>query len=112
MLLKSGGRIIDIVPTAAKFARSALPGPYKVVIAQPITKDLDELARACGQGTLRLPIAHTAPLRDAIAALTELERNHKPKGGKLIITTAAIGASSTIDEAEPAPRHSHGPVIG
>jgi NADPH:quinone reductase-like Zn-dependent oxidoreductase len=87
MLLKSGGRIIDIVPTATKFARSALPGPYKVMIAQPITKDLDELARACGQGTLRLPIAQTVPLREAIAALTELERNNTPKGGKLIITT-------------------------
>ncbi|MDT5341921.1 MAG: hypothetical protein QOE52_1105, partial [Mycobacterium sp.] len=33
------------------------------------------------------PIAHTVPLGEAIAALTELERNNKPKGGKLIITT-------------------------
>jgi NADPH:quinone reductase-like Zn-dependent oxidoreductase len=87
MLLKPGGRIVDIVPSAGKFVRSVLPGPYKLVIGQHNAKDLDELARACGRGTLRLPIAATVPLKDAIAALTELERNNKPKGGKLIITT-------------------------
>jgi NADPH:quinone reductase-like Zn-dependent oxidoreductase len=87
MLLKSGGRIVDIVPTAGKFVRSALPGPYKVMTTQHNAKDLDELAQACAQGTLRLPIAATVPLKDAIPALTELERNNKPKGGKLIITT-------------------------
>ena len=86
MLLKSGGRIVDIVPSAPKFVKSVLPGPYNVVIAQHNAKDLDELARACAQGTLRLPIAQTVPLRDAIAALTELERNNTPRGGKLIIT--------------------------
>jgi NADPH:quinone reductase-like Zn-dependent oxidoreductase len=87
MLLKSGGRIVDIVPSAGKFIRSVLPGPYQVVIAQHNAKDLDELAQACAQGILRLPIAATVPLEDAIRALTELERNNTPKGGKLIITT-------------------------
>jgi NADPH:quinone reductase-like Zn-dependent oxidoreductase len=86
MLLKSGGRIVDIVPSAGKFVRNVLPGPYNVVIAQHNAKDLDELARACAQGTLRLPIAQTVPLSDAIAALTDLEGNNKPRGGKLIIT--------------------------
>jgi NADPH:quinone reductase-like Zn-dependent oxidoreductase len=88
MLLKSGGRIVDIVPTPAKFVRSVLPGPYKVLITQHNAKDLDELARACAHGTLRVPIAQTVPLGDAIAALTELERNNKPRGGKLIITAS------------------------
>jgi NADPH:quinone reductase-like Zn-dependent oxidoreductase len=87
MLLKSGGRIVDIVPSAGKFVRSFLPGPYQVLIAQHNAKDLDELAQACAQGTLRLPIAATVPLKGAIAALTELERNNTPKGGKLIMTT-------------------------
>ena len=86
MLLKSDGHIVDIVPTAGKFVRSVLPGPYNVVIAQHNVKDLSELARACAQGTLRLPIAQIVSLSDAIAALTELERNNKPRGGKLIIT--------------------------
>ncbi|GAA1905987.1 NADP-dependent oxidoreductase [Streptantibioticus ferralitis] len=85
-LLKPGGRIIDINPAPAKFARSALPGPYQVMIAKPVTQDLEEVAQAAGQGTLQLPIARTAPLTEAIAALTELERNRTPKGGKLIIT--------------------------
>ncbi|MEU0877024.1 NADP-dependent oxidoreductase [Lentzea sp. NPDC005914] len=34
-LLKPGGRIIDINPTPAKFARSALPGPYRVLVGKP-----------------------------------------------------------------------------
>ncbi|WP_445517057.1 NADP-dependent oxidoreductase [Streptomyces sp. NEAU-174] len=84
-LLKPGGRIIDITPTPAKFARSALPGPFKVLIAQAVTEDLEEVARAAGQGTLRLPIARTVPLTQAIAALTEFERG-MTKGGKLVIT--------------------------
>ncbi len=87
MLLKSGGRIVDLVPSAGKFVRSVLPGPYQVLITKHNAKDLDELARACADGTLRLPIAATVPLEDAIAALTELERNHQPRRGKLIITT-------------------------
>jgi NADPH:quinone reductase-like Zn-dependent oxidoreductase len=86
-LLKAGGRIIDINPTAAKLARSALPGPFTVLIAQPVTADLEAVAQAAGSGTLRLPIARTVPLAEAIAALTELERNHSPRGGKLIIST-------------------------
>ncbi|WP_413100609.1 NADP-dependent oxidoreductase [Streptomyces sp. Inha503] len=85
-LLKPGGRIVDITPTPAKFARSALPGPFKVLIAQAVTEDLEEVARAAGQGTLRLPIARTVPLTQAIPALTEFDRGI-PKGGKLVITT-------------------------
>jgi hypothetical protein len=46
--------------------------------AQPVTKDLEEAARAAGQGTLRQPIAPTVPLTEAIAALTEFERNRPP----------------------------------
>jgi len=86
-LLKPGGRIIDINPTPAKFVRSALPGPYHVLIGKAVAKDLDAVAQAAGKGILRLPIAGTVPLSRAIAALTELERNRTPKGGKLIITT-------------------------
>lgn len=86
-LLTSRGRIVDIVPTAAKFVRSVLPGPYRVLIAQQKADYLDELAQACAKGTLRLPVARTVPLSDAIAALTDLERNHEPRGGKLVVTT-------------------------
>ncbi|MET0453901.1 MAG: NADP-dependent oxidoreductase [Mycobacterium sp.] len=85
-LLAPGGHIIDIVPSGAKFLRSVLPGPYEVLIAKHNVEDLEELARACATGALRLPIARTVPLEDAIPALTELERNNTPRGGKLIIT--------------------------
>lgn len=86
-LLKPGGRIIDINPTPAKFVKSALPGPYHVLVGKATVADLDAVAQAAGKGTLRLPIARTVPLGKAIAALTELERNRTPKGGKLVITT-------------------------
>ncbi|WNF00839.1 NADP-dependent oxidoreductase [Streptomyces luomodiensis] len=87
-MLKPGGRIVSIHPTPANIAKSALPGPYNVLIARPVTADLEEVARAAGRDTLRVPIARTVPLTEAIKALTELERDGTPKGGKLIITTA------------------------
>ncbi|MFG2848875.1 NADP-dependent oxidoreductase [Kitasatospora sp. NPDC048296] len=86
-LLRPDGRIIDINPTLAKFVRGTLPGPFRVLIGKAVTADLDAVARAAGAGVLRLPVARTVPLDEAIAALTELERNRTPKGGKLIITT-------------------------
>lgn len=59
-----------------------------MLITQHNVEDLEELARMCATGELRLPIARTVPLQDAIPALTELERNNTPRGGgKLIITT-------------------------
>ncbi|RSM35520.1 NADP-dependent oxidoreductase [Amycolatopsis balhimycina DSM 5908] len=86
-LLKPGGRIIDITPTPAKFLRSALPGPFRVMIGKAVTADLEAVAQAAGKRTLRLPVARTVPLGKAIAALTELERDGTPKGGKLVFTT-------------------------
>lgn len=85
-LLKPGGRIIDITPTPAKFVRSILPGPFRMLIGRPVVADLEAVAQAAGKGTLRLPIARTVPLGRAIAALTELELDHVPTGGKLVIT--------------------------
>ena len=85
-MLKPGGRIVSVLPTPANFARSFLPGPYQVLVTQPSTRDLEEVARAAGQGTLRLPIARTVPLSQAIPALTELEQGGAARRGKLIIT--------------------------
>ncbi|GAB7037164.1 MULTISPECIES: NADP-dependent oxidoreductase [Catenuloplanes] len=82
-LLKPGGTILDIVPTPAKMIRSALPGPFRAMMGRPVTADLEEMAR-----TLRLPVARTVPLSEAILALTELERDKHPKRGKLVITMA------------------------
>ncbi|MFD0305182.1 NADP-dependent oxidoreductase [Streptomyces sp. NPDC127119] len=86
-LLKPGGRIVSLHPTPTTFVKAALPGPFRVLVAQVSSEDLEEVARAAGQGTLRVPIARTVPLTEAVKALTELERDGTPKGGKLVITT-------------------------
>ena len=62
-LLKPGGRIIDINPTPAGFVRSALPGPYRVLIGKPDAADLDAVAQAAGKGLLRF--RWLAPSRSA-----------------------------------------------
>ncbi|MFF7607641.1 alcohol dehydrogenase catalytic domain-containing protein [Streptomyces parvulus] len=84
-MLNPGGRIVSIHPTPANIAKSAVPGPFNVLITRPVTEDLEEVARAAGRGTLRVPIARTVPLTEAVKALAELERDGAPKGGKLII---------------------------
>ncbi|MFG1642700.1 NADP-dependent oxidoreductase [Amycolatopsis sp. NPDC049252] len=85
-LLKPGGRAIDINPTPAKFVRSALPGPFRVLVSKATLADLDAVAQAAGKGILRLPVARSVPLGEAIAALTDFERS--PRRGKLVITTS------------------------
>ncbi|WP_030380153.1 MULTISPECIES: NADP-dependent oxidoreductase [unclassified Streptomyces] len=85
-LLKSGGRIIDIVPAPAKFVRSALSRSYQVVMGKSNQQDTEEIARLAGEGVLRPLISQTVPLDEAIPALTELERNRKPGTGKLVFT--------------------------
>jgi len=85
-LLRPGGRIVDIVPTPRKFARSFLPGAYSVLMGRPDTGDLAEVAGAAAYGLLHLPIARTVPLADAIQAITDLERAPTSGGGKLVIT--------------------------
>ena len=86
-MLKPGGRIIDINMTPAKMARSLLARDYKGVIAKYTPDSLQTVARAAVQGKLELPVARAVPLTQAIDALTELERQRTPKGGKLVITT-------------------------
>lgn len=84
-MLKRGGRIVSTQPTPANLIRSFLPGPYRAVIAQPITADLEQVAENARSGKLRLPVARTVPLSEAIPALIELEQNRLGKRGKLII---------------------------
>ena len=92
-LLKPGGHIIDINVNpsnmVAKMTRSMVSRDYRILISQYKSKDLEELARAAAQGELIVPVARTVPLRQAIGALTELERRHTPKDGKLVILPQA-----------------------
>ncbi|OHV06630.1 NADP-dependent oxidoreductase [Mycobacterium talmoniae] len=84
-ILARKGRIITVKPSPANMARSALPGPFRVVIGQPSTADLEAIAQAAGDGHLRPPIAQVVPLSEAIPALTSLEQHGTAKRGKLII---------------------------
>ena len=48
-------------------------------------RGLDVLARHATSGALELPIARTVSLEETIPALSELELEGTPKGGKLVI---------------------------
>lgn len=85
-MLTPHGRIIDIVPTASKIARSVLPGPYIAFMGRPDSDDLQHVADAAGRGEIVPRIARTVSLDDAIPALTELETAPTSGGGKLVIT--------------------------
>lgn len=84
-LLKPRGRVVDIVPTPRKFLRSLLPGPYSAFMGKADVNDLEEVADAAERGDLKVPIGRTVPLADAISALTDLEINRTPRGGKLVV---------------------------
>jgi NADPH:quinone reductase-like Zn-dependent oxidoreductase len=86
-LLKPGGHIIDINGSPLKMARSVLSRRFQVLIAKYRREDLEEVARAAGEGKLDIPVARAVPLTEAIEALTALERQRTPKGGKLVVTT-------------------------
>jgi NADPH:quinone reductase-like Zn-dependent oxidoreductase len=85
-MLKPGGRIIDIVPSMRKFARSILPGPYTAFMGKPDSDDLQRIADAAGRGEIATRISRTVTLADAIPALIDLENARTSGGGKLVIT--------------------------
>ena len=85
-MITPGGRIIDIVPSVAKFARSILPGPYTAFMGRPDSDDLQHVADAAARGEIATHIAQTVALDDAIPALVDLENATASGGGKLVIT--------------------------
>jgi NADPH:quinone reductase-like Zn-dependent oxidoreductase len=85
-MLRPGGRIIDIVPSVAKFARSILPGPYTAFMGRPDRDDLQHVADAAARGDIATRISRTVALADAIPALIDLENAATSGGGKLVIT--------------------------
>ncbi|PRY67421.1 NADPH:quinone reductase-like Zn-dependent oxidoreductase [Glaciihabitans tibetensis] len=86
-MLKPGGRIIDIVPSVAKFARSILPGSYTAFMGRPDSNDLQHIADAAGRGEISTRISRTVTLANAIPALIDLENAPTSSGGKLVIIT-------------------------
>ena len=88
-LLKPGGRIVDINMTPAKLARAAFSPAFQAVNAKYTPEALEAVAQAAAEGKLAIPVARSVPLTQAIGALTQLERSHTPKGGKLVIVPQA-----------------------
>ena len=85
-MLKPGGRIIDIVPSITKFARSIAPGPYTAFMGRPDSDDLQHVADAAGRGEIATRIFRTVSLANAIPTLVEFENAPTSSGGKLVIT--------------------------
>ncbi len=85
-MLRPGGRIVDIVPSVTKLARSILPGPYTAFMGRPDSDDLQHVADAAGRGEIVTRISRTVTLGDAIPALIELENAPTSGGGKLVLT--------------------------
>jgi NADPH:quinone reductase-like Zn-dependent oxidoreductase len=83
-LTREGGVFLDIDPTPIKFLRSILNRRLKPIICTARADILDGLARAAGQGNLRLPVAETVLLKEAIALLGALERGRKISGKALV----------------------------
>jgi len=83
-LLRKGGVFLDIDPTPWKFIRSAFDRRIKPIVCTPRPDILESLARAAGEGKLRLPVAKTVSLGEAIRLLTELEQGHKLAGKGLV----------------------------
>ena len=85
-MLRSGGRIIDIVPSVTKFARSILPGPYTAFMGKPNSEDLQRVADAAGRGDINTRIRRTVPLASSIPALIDLENAPTSGAGRLVVT--------------------------
>jgi NADPH:quinone reductase-like Zn-dependent oxidoreductase len=84
-LLRKAGVFLDIDPTPAKFLRSVVNRKLKPVVCSPRVEVLDSIARAAGQGKLRLPVAEIVPLSDAIRLLCALEGGSKIPGKGLVV---------------------------
>ncbi|MFG6490017.1 NAD(P)-dependent alcohol dehydrogenase [Roseateles sp. BYS78W] len=83
-LLGPGGVFLDIDPTPGKFIRSIFNRRLKPIVCTPRADVLEGLARAAGNGKLRLPVAEIVPLAEAIRLITSLEGG-RSLGGKGLI---------------------------
>jgi NADPH:quinone reductase-like Zn-dependent oxidoreductase len=84
-LLKRGGRIVDAVPTPAKFVRALLSHSRKVILIDPKAKILQPVVDLAAAEKLAVPVAKTLSLADAPAVMAALERGQRING-KAVIT--------------------------
>jgi NADPH:quinone reductase-like Zn-dependent oxidoreductase len=83
-LLRRGGVYLDINPTPIKFIHAIFNRRLKPIICAARADILDDLASAAGNGKLRLPVAKTVLLNDAIPLVTALESGRKLAGKALV----------------------------
>jgi NADPH:quinone reductase-like Zn-dependent oxidoreductase len=83
-LLRQGGVYLDITPTPIKFIRAIFNRRLKPIVCTARADILDGLARAAGNENLRLPVAETVSLNDAIPLITALEAGRKLAGKALV----------------------------
>lgn len=83
-MLREKGVLLDIDPTPVKFLRALVSRKLKPIVCSARPEILDRVARAASEGSLRLPIAETVPLGEAIRLIGELEAG-KRIGGKGLI---------------------------
>ena len=83
-LIKRGGIVVDIVPTALKFAVALVSRSRKFVFADVKSGNLQTVVDLAAAGRLSIPIAQTTTLADAPPLLASLERG-KSLGGKAVI---------------------------
>lgn len=83
-MLKPGGRAVHAAPAPRTLVIGLISRRHAIASGNPTASRMAGTAAAAERGDLAPKIARVAPLSDAIAALTELERSGQPKG-KLVI---------------------------
>lgn len=83
-LLRKTGIYLDIAPAPIKFIRALINRKLKPVICTARADILDGLASAAAQGELRLTIAETVALGDAVRLIAAIEGGRK-LGGKALV---------------------------
>lgn len=84
-LLAPRGRALDIVPAPVKILHTLRHRRFRLHMARLTRGGLEVLARHAASGALRLPVARTVTLEEAIPALSQLELDGTPRGGKLVV---------------------------
>jgi NADPH:quinone reductase-like Zn-dependent oxidoreductase len=84
-LKKKGGKIYDIVPSAAKFIRALFSRSRKVIFANLKPENLQPVVALAAAGKITIPIVKICSLDDAPELLAALERGQR-LNGKAVIT--------------------------
>ena len=83
-LRKPTGKIVDIVPTPAKFLWALISRSRKVILIDPKTETLQPVVDLAAAGKLAVPVAKTISLSEAPALMAALERGQRINGKAVI----------------------------